>query len=209
MKMRRLVPLAAGLLTVAALVEGADREPTPTPEPQLSGGFGKAAPPAPARRRAEKKAVRITNESLVTDPLKGKLTTSQASVTPRAGAAPTAASRTPGGPTPTPGAAPTADAGAAPQGEEYWRNEARRVRERVNEVRAAIIRLENETRQMEADFYSWDDGAYRDGVIKPAWDKAREDLATARRELPVAERAVDELPDRARKAGALPGWLRE
>jgi hypothetical protein len=62
---------------------------------------------------------------------------------------------------------------------------------------------------MEADFYSWDDGAYRDGVIKPAWDKAREDLATARRELPLAERTLDDLPDRARRAGALPGWLRE
>jgi hypothetical protein len=79
----------------------------------------------------------------------------------------------------------------------------------VTELRAAIIRLENDTRKMEADFYSWDDGAYRDGVIKPAWDKAREDLATARRELPLAERALDDLPDRARRAGALPGWVRE
>ena len=209
MKPRRLVPpLAVGLLTVAALLEGADPQPTPTPEPQLSGGFGKAAPPAPAHRRAEKKAVRITNESLVTDPQKGKLTTSQPVATPRAVTAPAAAARTPGGLTPTPGAAPTPDAAAA-QGEEYWRNEARRARERVTGLRATIIRLEDETRKMEADFYSWDDGAYRDGVIKPAWDKAREDLATARRELPVAERELDDLPDRARKAGALPGWLRE
>jgi hypothetical protein len=46
-------------------------------------------------------------------------------------------------------------------------------------------------------------------VIKPAWDKAREELATARKELPVAERELTDLPDRARKAGALPGWLRE
>ncbi len=199
MKPRRLLPLAAGLLTTAALLEGADPQPTPTPEPQLSGGFGKAAPPAPARRRAEKKAVRITNESLVTDPQKGKLTTSQAVVTPPGGAARTAAARTPGGgPTPTPGAAPTPAAGA--QGEEYWRNEARRVRERVTELRAAIIRLENETRKMEADFYSWDDGAYRDGVIKPAWDKAREDLATARRELPAGGESARR-PSRSGEAG--------
>lgn len=206
MKPHRLFPLAAGLLAAAALLEGADPQPTPTPEPQLSGGFGKTAPPAPAHRRLEKKAVRITNESLVTDPQKGKLSTSQAVVTPRAATALPGTSPTPGGPTPTPGAAATP---AAAQGEEYWRHEARRSRERVTELRAAIIRLENETRKLEGDFYSWDDGAYRDGVIKPAWDKAREDLATARRDLPLAERALEELPDRARRAGALPGWLRE
>jgi hypothetical protein len=79
----------------------------------------------------------------------------------------------------------------------------------VTELTEAIVRLESDTRKLEADFYSWDDGAYRDRVIKPAWDKSREDLATARRELPLAERALNDLPERARRAGALPGWLRE
>jgi hypothetical protein len=202
------VRLAAALFSVTALLAAAETQPTPTPEPRLTGGFGKAAPAGTAaRKRVEKKAVRITNESLVTDPLKGKLTTSQPVVTPiPAGKS----ARTPGGPTPTaPAAISTPGAPAAEGGEEYWRNEARRVRDRVTELRAAIVRLENDTRKMEADFYSWDDGAYRDRVIKPAWDKAREDLATARRQLPLAERALDELPDRARREGALPGWLRE
>jgi hypothetical protein len=196
---------AVGLFCVTALLGAAEPQATPTPEPQLSGGFGKAAPPAPARKRAEKKAVRITNESLVTDPQKGRITTSQQVVTPAPSRSPSAAT-TSGGPTPTASSTPAAGAAG---GEEYWRNETRRVRERMAQLRAAIVRLENETRKLEADFYSWDDGAYRDGVIKPAWDKAREDLATARRELPLAEREVDELPDRARRAGALPGWLRE
>jgi len=201
---RPLAPLTVVLFSVAASLAAALPQPTATPEPQLSGGFGKSA--GPARRRVEKK-LRITNESLVTDPQKGKLTTSQQVVTPvPAGKA----ARTPRGPTPTgPAAVSTPAAAAAEGGEEYWRNESRRVRDRVTELRAAIIRLENDTRKMEADFYSWDDGAYRDGVIKPAWDKAREDLATARRELPLAERALDDLPDRARRAGALPGWVRE
>jgi hypothetical protein len=205
MKTGPLAPLAVLLFSATALA-AAEVQPTPTPEPRLSGGFGKNAPAAPAHRRVEKKAVRITNESLVTDPQKGKLTTSQRAVTP----APPATARTPGAQTPTPPAAASTPAAAPREGsEEYWRDEARRTRERVTELRADIVRLENQTRKLEADFYSWDDGAYRDGVIKPAWDKAREDLATARRELPLAERALDDLPERARRAGALPGWLRE
>lgn len=200
--------LAAALFSLSALLAAAETEPTPTPEPRLSGGFGKAAPAgATARKRGEKKSIRITNESLVTDPQKGKLTTSQRAVTPVAAVT---VARTPGARTPTaPAAASTAPPPAPENGEDYWRGEARRVRDRVTELRETIVRLENDTRKMEADFYSWDDGAYRDRVIKPAWDKAREDLATARRQLPLAEKALDELPDRARREGALPGWLRE
>jgi hypothetical protein len=204
----RISLLAAfALLAGAVALPAADPAPTPTPEPRLTGGFGKAAAP-PARKHVEKKGVRITNDSLVTDPQKGKLTTSQRVVTP----VPTGSdARTPGARTPTPGAGAVAEGESppAPAGEDYWRNEARLARERVAQLKETIARLEADTRKMEADFYSWDDGAYRDGVIKPAWDKAREDLATARQELPLAERALAELPDRARKAGALPGWLRE
>ena len=198
--------LAAALFSVTALLAAAETQPTPTPEPRLTGGFGKASPAGTtARKRVEKKSVRITNESLITDPQKGKLTTSQRAVTP---AAAVTVARTPGARTPT-AAASTAGQPPPEGGEEYWRREAGRARDRVTELRETIVRLENDTRKMEADFYSWDDGAYRDHVIKPAWDKAREDLATARRQLPLAERALDELPDRARREGALPGWLRE
>jgi hypothetical protein len=46
-------------------------------------------------------------------------------------------------------------------------------------------------------------------VIKPAWDKKREELETAKRDLEQAEKELAGLPEMARKAGALPGWLRE
>ena len=46
-------------------------------------------------------------------------------------------------------------------------------------------------------------------MIKPSWDKKKEDLETRKRELAEAEKALAELPEQARKAGALPGWLRE
>ena len=53
----------------------------------------------------------------------------------------------------------------------------------------------------------WDDGQYRDRVIKPAWDHSRGDLETAKQELEVAEKDLADLPEKARRAGALPGWI--
>lgn len=197
-RVRRLsILFAAGLSAIAATPT-----PTPSPKPILTGGFGKTpAPPTSARRQVEKKQIRITNESLVTESDRGRVSTSE--VRPPATATPpTAEARV----TPV-GAEPTPLAGEA--GEEYWRGEARRLRERVATIKGEIERLDAEAKRLELDFYAWDDGAYRDRVIKPAWDKAREELATARKELPVAEKELAELPDRARRAGAFPSWIRE
>lgn len=193
----RALLLAAIALSAAALPP----EPTPTPVPKLTGGFGKApvGPRAATRETAKSGPLRITNDSLVTDTAKGRVSTSQ-----RPPAATPDPSRTP-----SPAAPPAVAPGDSGQGEAFWREEARRLRERVAELREAITRLEADTRRLEADYYAWDDGAYRDRVIKPSWDKAREELATARLALPVAERELADLADRARRAGALPGWLRE
>ncbi len=152
--------------------------------------------------------MRISNESLVTDTDKGKLSTSErplstpreaakAPVTPAAGTASAAVQRV------------EATPAARGQGEAYWGEESRRLRERVIALRDSITRLEADATRLEADYYAWDDGAYRDKVIKPSWDKAREELATARLDLPAAEKDLADLPDRARRGGALPGWLRE
>ena len=75
--------------------------------------------------------------------------------------------------------------------------------------KARVAELEAATKKLENDFYAWDDGQYRDRVIKPAWDRTLSDLDTARRQLADAEKNLAELPERARKAGALPGWIRE
>jgi hypothetical protein len=201
----RRVPLIAMFAALSGLA--AAPGPTPSPTPQLSGGFGKAPASGRARRDGDKKGIRITNDSLVTDPSKGKLTTSRSRPTPTPRAKEEAGKRPANASTP---AASEPESGGPPEGSEaYWRGEARRLRERVAQVKEAIARLEAESRKLESDFYSWDDGAYRDRVIKPTWDKAREDLATAKKDLPVAEKDLEDLPDRARRAGALPGWLRE
>ena len=176
------------------LLAGAPKT-TPTPEPVLTGGFGKTPPTDGSRQSMQKTKILITNSSLVTDPGKGKLTTSEV----KPGATPTEPRASVQRASPAPGEG----------GEEYWRGEARRLRERVAALKETIAQLEAETKKLEGDFYSRDP-AYWERVIKPAWDKAREALVTARRELPVAEKELaDDLPNRARKAGAPPGWLRE
>ena len=78
----------------------------------------------------------------------------------------------------------------------------RRRQGRVEELTAAVKKLEN-------DFYAWDDGQYRDRVIKPSWDKTRDQLEDAKRELEAAEKDLSDLPEKARRAGAAPGWIRE
>ncbi len=216
--MRALATLGPILgLAVAATALAAGPTPTPTPRPRLSGGFGRpAATPIVSEnggqalsdvvraatqartRKDQKPGVAITNESLVTDPKKGRLTTSQ----PRNLPVPSAAVPTPA-PTPAPGTTPGIS------GEAQWRDRARRARQRVEEDKARVFQLEGEASALEKDFYKWDDGQYRDGVIKPAWDRKKQELESARNDLAEAEKELAELPEQARKAGALPGWIRE
>jgi hypothetical protein len=226
----------AGVLLFLWAAQGIAASPTPvptltpTPRPRLSGGFGRpAATPAGApetvpssastnqnrnevvraaeegKARKESPGVAITNDSLVTDPRKGKLTTSAPRnvlpPTPAKSSEPArAAAVTPAAPVPAASTAGT---------EEEWRDRARSARGRVDELKQRVAQLEAESKKLENDFYSWDDGSYRDGVIKPAWDRKKEDLEATRKDLTQAEADLADLPEKARKAGALPGWLRE
>ena len=170
-----------------------------TPEVTAVPGDGQSlgetvrAAGAAKKRKESGPPISITNETLVTDPKKGRLTTAS----PRSEPAPAAAERTRQTPAP------------AEEAEAYWRERVHSARARVEELREHVRQFEQESKKLENDFYSWDDGQYRDGVIKPAWDKKREELETARRDLEQAEKELSELPEKARKAGALPGWLRE
>ena len=193
--------------------------PTPTPRPRLTGGFGRpAATPivsgangqafsdvvraaSEAKTRKEPKpSVAITNDNLVTDPKKGRLTTS----------APRSVPPTPGKPvvgaTPTPAPPPAVSSEGS---EAEWRERARVARRQVEEGKARVYQLEGDAAALEKDFYRWDDGQYRDGVIKPAWEKKKQELEEARKDLAAAEKDLADLPELARKAGALPGWIRE
>lgn len=156
---------------------------------------------------AEKSSVTIDNRSLVKNPAKGKVSTSKAVATaPRAAVA---AVSPPASPTSVPAAVPAGDAPSSPGTEAQWKEIAAHARKRVADDKARVAELEATTKKLENDFYAWDDGQYRDRVIKPAWDRSRSDLETAKQELAEAEKDLADLPEKARKAGALPGWIRE
>jgi len=91
----------------------------------------------------------------------------------------------------------------------YWHAKAMQLRDRLVQAQQTLEAAQLEEKREENDFYAWDDGQYRDNVIKPAWDKNKEETARAQDELTAAKKAVDEFEDDARKAGAYPGWIRE
>lgn len=172
----------------------------------------------------EKSALTIDNRSLVTNPEKGRLSTAKAvpgkhkaaATVPApapapAGAAPTAAS--PGEPVtqvgPPPGVAAAASSSATSSDEAQWRATAQTARKRVADGKARVDELSAAVKKLENDFYAWDDGQYRDRVIKPSWDRARDQLEDAKRDLLAAEQELSDLPEKARRAGAQPGWIRE
>ncbi len=219
--LRRIILGAAFLVLQGITASAVPASPTPTPGPRLSGGFGRTPVPGSpdgqsladvvraaggSRHSREQKPVAITNDSLVKDPSRGRLSTAKARPTPVSGPAASAPSE-PAAPTAT--AVPVLAPSTPGSEEAKWRDAAHAARRRVEELTAQLAALEAETKQLANDFYRWDDGQYRDGVIKPAWDRKREELESTKRDLSRAEAELADLPEKARRAGALPGWLRE
>ncbi len=169
----------------------------------------------------EKSALTIDNRSLVTNPEKGRISTAKASPAKSKAAA---QAHAPAGavPAPAPLAEPVTEVGPPPgvaaaagsspgagNDEAQWRATAQSARKRVSDGKARVEELSATVKKLENDFYSWDDGQYRDRVIKPSWDRARNQLEDAKRDLLAAEQELADLPEKARRAGAQPGWIRE
>ncbi|KAA0254249.1 MAG: hypothetical protein EDX89_10585 [Acidobacteria bacterium] len=214
--MSRWLPLTLLASALSGVLFAAEPPSTSTPppataRPSLGGGPTRTTPTpgavAPSsladvarenRARKEKPATRslgvIDNESL-----------RKAGASPVRTPTPGRGRSAPSSPGTAPAFVPTDNDGRT---EEYWRGRARSTRIRVEGAENEARRLEAETRRLENDFYAWSDGNYRDQVIKPAWDKAREDLKKARAEVDAAKATEDGLAEEARKAGAPPGWVR-
>ncbi len=108
------------------------------------------------------------------------------------------------------GSAMPASAGRDDKGrsEADWRALAKSARNRIAKSESEVKRLDDEVRRLETDFYAWSDGNYRDGVIKPSWEQAKEDLKKARLEIDSAKATLADLEEEARKSNTPPGWLR-
>ncbi|MGE5234965.1 MAG: hypothetical protein ACM3O7_01300 [Acidobacteriota bacterium] len=89
-----------------------------------------------------------------------------------------------------------------------WQQRYQASRGKILYLESEVSRLRSESARLENEFYARDDPAYRDGVIKPAWDKARADLEQAQRELEKARQGPDNVLSEAQKEGAQPGWFR-
>ena len=89
-----------------------------------------------------------------------------------------------------------------------WRSRMNHARAMVADGEARVSALDTKAKQLENDFYAQSDGYRRDGVIKPAWDQARDDLAKARAALDEARKSIDDLQEEARRSNTPPGWLR-
>lgn len=225
-----LVLVAVILLATPGFSLGAEPTQTPTPRPKATrklGGGSFGAPPAltptPGETRAgsvsdvvrktqdevsasgqrRSKGIVITNESLrKTEPTPSG---ASISITGKAGSKPVV--KVPATPTPGPEAAPEYR-DASGRTEADWRERAAAARELVDQTSAALTAAQAEVRRLENDFYAWSDGNYRERVIRPAWDQAKERAQNLEAEAEKARTALADLEDEARKSGTPPGWLR-
>ena len=231
---RALISFAAALaLAVSAraaqdpAVSGMTAEPTPasatsltpvaTPAaPVLSGG----KPRTSGTGRSLADVVKLSKEARKGQPPKKSLGTIT-NENLRKGAAPTPTPKVAAGKSLPAKASGKGTSSAAPpagtpyverddkgRSEDDWRSIVDRSKAAVAYDESRVRELETKAKQLENDFYAMSDGNRRDAVVKPAWDKAREDLAKARQELEDARKAFDDLAEEGRRSNTPPGWLR-
>ncbi len=227
---RHACPLALALVIgLSGVVPVRAAEPTPTPQPKAKrklGGGSFGQPPttptpatggsslADAARKAQEEGgagtqarsarVVITNETLK-KPERATGTGTGISISGSAGAKPSV--RIPATPGPTPQAMPEYR-DASGKTEADWRARANEARTRVERAEADVQAGREEVRRLENDFYAWSDGNYRERVIRPAWDQAKEKLERLELEAEAARTDLAGLEEEARKSGTPPGWLR-
>lgn len=210
-------PALSGLSPTPTPASATSLTPVPTPPSSLTGG--RPRPPATASRaasladvvqqskEARKEQARKKSLGTITNDNLGKKGESPGP-TPKAVSGKAASAKAPGkdanAPTPTPWVSRD-DKGRS---EQDWRGLVARQNALVQDGEARVRDLETKSKQLENDFYAMSDGNRRDAVVKPAWDKARDELAKARQELESAKKAQEDLAEEARKSNAPPGWLR-
>jgi hypothetical protein len=99
--------------------------------------------------------------------------------------------------------APSTESKRKGHGEAHWRAEAARVRERLRalEERAAELRAQIAERSSQSEVF----GRRRSSAGKPSVASLEASLAAVERR---ARLTQEDLEERARRDGALPGWLR-
>ena len=208
--MKRVLAIAlvlAAAVAAAASDPPSDSTPAPPPKPRLGGGF-KGQPTAPGSKPSTATPPKVAAPGKPGAP-RIVIDNSMVKKNAPAGAAKPAPSGPPTSPSAPPSVAIPKIVDLQGHDEGYWRARAAALRSAAQKAEESLAAAQAEEKRQENDFYAWDDGQYRDNVIKPAWDRAREATVKAQQDLDAARKELGDLEDDARKAGAYPGWIRE
>jgi hypothetical protein len=93
--------------------------------------------------------------------------------------------------------------------EQYWRSRALDIRTRLRQATDRVEDLELSAAGWRRRFYAEEDPYFRDGKIKPEWDRVLAQLEETRNEVGTTRKELEDFLDEGRRAGAMPGWLRE
>jgi len=198
--------LGAALLVVTVTFSAGASEPTKTPTPNtgsektlsdVAGGIELN------KKAAGQESIVISNENLSTLAGKGRLT----EVTKKG---PEQAGR---------GLADVTGTGAGVEGQDaeyvetqekkqYWQAIYGQQLSLLEDIRKQIDILDYNIPGLWRDFYSWDDPAYRDGVIKPKLDEALAQRQKLEVDMQKGESKLDQIVVDSRKDGGQPGWFR-
>ncbi len=94
------------------------------------------------------------------------------------------------------------------QREEYWRKRNHEVSGRLQSAEKAVNAIQKEVDDLTRAFYALNDVEQK-GYMEYQRTQKLNNLQQAKRELDDARTDMDNLEEEARKAGALPGWLRD
>ena len=95
------------------------------------------------------------------------------------------------------------------QTEEYWRGRKQDVDARVQGAQSRVEQIQSEINSLTAAFYAEGDGVAQRPLIESERIERIKELEAAKQELETAKTEAAGLEDEARRAGALPGWLRD
>jgi hypothetical protein len=165
---------------------------------------------AERERKAEAPPPRIVinNKNLHTYAKGGQLTVVEPKKKGSSAGAPPAAAAPPGAGAGA-GTSPTGAVAPLERDEKYWRGRALEIRQRWRKAADRIKQLEGDVNLWRRRFYAEDDPYVRDGQIKPAWDRAIDELRENHEAVVAAKKELDDFLEEGRRAGALPGWMRE
>ncbi len=213
-------PALSGMAPEPTPASATSHTPVPTAAASTLSG-GRAETPGTRRGSSLADVVKLSREARKGQPPKKSLGTitndnlrkgGSPTPTPKGAAAKSPSGKAAGkeGPTavPSPNATPYVARDDKGRSEADWRSLVEHAKAAVDYGEVRVRELDTKAKQLENDFYAMSDGNRRDAVVKPAWDKAREDLAKARQELEDARKAFDDLSEEARKSNTPPGWLR-